>query len=178
MAPVVGNMATAVSDSDLKSMALYVASVMGKPEAEREKQGEQLAATVKTTGTGTRPQSGGTQTLAPAAGLADKDEGAVIYAAACASCHESGRPVPYGGIGLQLSTAVNAETPRNLINVVLNGLPAADGAKGPVMPGFAVAMHDQTGLDGFAAGRPSRPEGSDPCRRLVCPRSQTVRKPW
>jgi mono/diheme cytochrome c family protein len=164
MGPVVGNLAQ-VDDSDLKAMATYVAAVMGKPEAAREAQAKNLAATARTTGPGTIPQSGGFQTVAPADVLNAKEQGAAIYAATCATCHESGRPVPYGGIGLQFSTAVSGENSRNLINLVLNGLPASDGTKGPVMPGFAGAMNNDqiaalaTYLRGrFADGKPAWPD--------------------
>jgi len=139
MAPVVGSLST-VDDKDLHAIATYVASVMGEPEAAREASASKLAASVKTGGSGTIPQSGGIQAVTPAP--TDKTEGAVIYAAACATCHESGRPVPYGGIALQLSSTITDSSPRNLINVILNGVPAAEGTKGPIMPGFAGAMDD------------------------------------
>ena len=41
-----------------------------------------------------------------------------------------------------LSTAVNAPTPQNIINVTLFGLPAADGEASSVMPGFAGVVSD------------------------------------
>ena len=40
------------------------------------------------------------------------------------------------------SIGVAGESPRNLVNVILYGLPAADGATAPIMPGFAGAMTD------------------------------------
>jgi mono/diheme cytochrome c family protein len=70
------------------------------------------------------------------------DPGAAIYAAACSSCHDAGRPVPYGGLPLKLSTATNGPTPMNPINVILFGLPAPEGERGPIMPGFAGALND------------------------------------
>ena len=53
---------------------------------------------------------------------------------ACATCHESGRPLPFGGIDLALSTAPQGPDPHNLINVVLAGIPAAEGEHSPIMP--------------------------------------------
>jgi mono/diheme cytochrome c family protein len=50
--------------------------------------------------------------------------------------------VPYGGINLALSTAINGENPRNLLNVLLAGLPAADGVRAPIMPGFGAILTD------------------------------------
>ncbi|MFI4996084.1 MAG: c-type cytochrome [Hyphomicrobiales bacterium] len=139
MAPVTDNLAN-VPDADVRAIAVYVASVMGEPLPERRRQGDALADAALPSGTGTKPQSAGSQTVPPAA---TADAGAAIYAGACASCHESGRPVPYGGIDLSLSTTINGETPRNLVNVVLWGLPAADGVRAPIMPGFAATLTDQ-----------------------------------
>ena len=69
--------------------------------------------------------------------------GAAIYAAACASCHESGRPLPYGGIDLALSTAISSPDPRNAANIVLSGVRPVEGERSPIMPGFAASMNDE-----------------------------------
>lgn len=137
-ARVTDNLAS-VPDPDVRAIAVYVASLMGEPAQERREQGERLAAVAKAFGAGGKPQSAGSQAAPPqAAG----DMGSAIYAGACASCHESGRPVPYGGINLALSTAINGENPRNLLNVLLAGLPAADGVRAPIMPGFGAILTD------------------------------------
>jgi mono/diheme cytochrome c family protein len=68
--------------------------------------------------------------------------GAEIYAASCSSCHDGTRALPFGGIDLKLSTAVNAPSPRNLINVTLLGLSTAEGRAGAIMPGFDGAISD------------------------------------
>jgi mono/diheme cytochrome c family protein len=138
MAPVTDNLAN-VPDADVKAIAVYVASVMGEPLPERRRQGDALEEAGLPSGTGSKPQSAGSQTVPR---TVTADAGAAIYAGACASCHESGRPVPYGGIDLSLSTTINGETPRNLVNVVLWGLPAADGVRAPIMPGFAATLTD------------------------------------
>jgi mono/diheme cytochrome c family protein len=139
MEPVTDNLAT-VSDSDVWAIATYVAFLMGNPSQERRQEGEALAKVAARSGIGSKPQSAGSQTTPP---VASNDPGAAIYAATCAACHESGRPVPYGGIRLLLSTAVSADSPRNLINVILTGLPATPGQRAPIMPGFAAALDDQ-----------------------------------
>ena len=69
--------------------------------------------------------------------------GASIYAAACATCHETGRPLPYGGVNLGLSTAVSGPDPRNAVNVILSGIQPVEGERSPIMPGFAATMNDQ-----------------------------------
>jgi len=68
--------------------------------------------------------------------------GAAIYASACATCHESGRPPPYGGINLGLSTAISDPDPRNLANIVLSGVRPVEGERSPIMPAFAGSMND------------------------------------
>ena len=70
-------------------------------------------------------------------------EGARLYAAACAGCHEGPRAMPYGGIDLALSSGITGPSARNLVNVVLHGLPAAEAARSPIMPGFAATLDDR-----------------------------------
>jgi mono/diheme cytochrome c family protein len=136
MAPVADNLAS-VPDFDVRAIAVYVASLMGEP-AQRERD-ERLAVAAQPFGVGGKPQSAGSQAAPPqAAG----GVGAAIYAGACASCHESGRPMPYGGINLALSTVINSDNPRNLLNFLLGGLPAAEGVRAPIMPGFGATLTD------------------------------------
>ncbi|PZU11785.1 c-type cytochrome [Sphingomonas sp.] len=66
------------------------------------------------------------------------DPAARLYAAACASCHYNGadtvnplRPE------LALNNALTLDDPTNLIQVVLHGIDAKDGAPGVVMPAFS-----------------------------------------
>jgi mono/diheme cytochrome c family protein len=73
--------------------------------------------------------------------LAD-NPGAPIYQAACATCHDSDRPLPYSGINLRLSTALSAPDPRNAANVILSGIRPVGGEPSPIMPGFANSMTD------------------------------------
>jgi mono/diheme cytochrome c family protein len=68
--------------------------------------------------------------------------GAAIYAAACASCHDDSQPLPFGGMALPRSMGVAGESPLNLMNVILYGLPPAAGATAPIMPGFDGALGD------------------------------------
>lgn len=70
------------------------------------------------------------------------DEGALIYTGACAGCHEGPRAMPYGGINLALSSGVSAPSAQNLVNVILDGVPAAEAAHSPIMPGFAASLSD------------------------------------
>jgi mono/diheme cytochrome c family protein len=123
MADVVSNLA-AVPASDVHAIAVYMADVFGAPHAARDR-----AAVVAEARSG--------------AGKALDSAGGAIFAAACASCHDSGRPPPYGGINLALSSALSAPDPRNLVNIVLAGVRPVEGERSPIMPGFAGTMNDQ-----------------------------------
>jgi mono/diheme cytochrome c family protein len=129
MAPVIDNLAVA-SDDDLRAIAIYIASIAGPPTAERLRKGEAVLVS-----TGARGDGGNS-----GADASSSDTGAMIYRTACAICHESGRPLPFGGMDLALSTAMQGPDPVNVINVVLAGLPAAEGERSPIMPGFAGTM--------------------------------------
>ena len=128
MAPVVDNLAQ-VSDTDLRAIATYVASVAGTPSKERVEQGEKALA---------RSQGAAmTRSAGPSAGAA-------VYAGACAQCHgESGRAPLVPALNLGLSSAVRGKEPNNLLRVVLDGLTPADNKPGPVMPGFAAVLSDK-----------------------------------
>jgi mono/diheme cytochrome c family protein len=125
MAEVVGNLSS-VPASDVHAIATFMADVFGAPSPDRKRQGETVLALAK-----------------PSAASPPDSEGAKIYAGACASCHESGRPPPYGGIHLSLSTSINAADPRNLANIVLAGVRPVEGERSPIMPGFAASMNDR-----------------------------------
>jgi mono/diheme cytochrome c family protein len=125
MAEVVRNLSV-VPASDVRAIATYMADVFGAPSAEQKQRGEEALAQAKS---------------APASVPADSAGGA-IYAAACAGCHESGRPPPFGGINLALSTAISGPDPRNLANIVMAGVPPVEGERSPIMPGFAASMSD------------------------------------
>jgi len=139
MAEVTGNLGT-LPPEDIDAIATYVASVMGEPTPERQQQAEALLRQAAE-GPGEAVPAGDSQT-APTPD-APQDLGAAIYASACSTCHDSGRPQPYGGLDFLLSTAVNAPNPQNIVNVTLFGLPAADGEASAVMPDFAAVLDDE-----------------------------------
>lgn len=60
-----------------------------------------------------------------------------LYAGACASCHYNGKTLNSLRPDLALNSAVSMDDPTNLIQVILHGVSAEDGAPGVVMPGFA-----------------------------------------
>ena len=124
----------AVPEADVHAMAVYLVSLMGRTSPERE-----AAAPVGDVPASIPAASAGSQ-VAVAATLGDR--GAALYAEACASCHDSGRPVPYGGLALGLSSALHAPDPSNIVTVVVHGLAAPPGEPGAIMPGFANALDD------------------------------------
>jgi mono/diheme cytochrome c family protein len=131
MAEVVSNLSS-VSSSDVRAIAVYMAGVSGAPTPDRKRQGEAALEQAK---------SSSVKSSSVPASQANA-AGASIYAAACASCHASGRPLPYGGVNLALSTAIASPDPRNLANIVLSGVQAVEGERSPIMPGFSASMTD------------------------------------
>jgi mono/diheme cytochrome c family protein len=127
MAEVVSNLSQ-VKESDVHAIATYMAGVFGVPSPERKRQGDEVLAQAKSPST-------------PVALV--NVSGAAIYAAACASCHDSNRPLPYGGVNLALSTPISGPDPRNAANIVLSGVRAVEGERSPIMPGFADSMTDE-----------------------------------
>jgi mono/diheme cytochrome c family protein len=128
MAEVVSNLSS-IPESDVRAIAVYMASVFGAPSPDRKRQAETVLAQAKS------PNKASESSKANAAGAA-------IYTAACATCHETARALPYGGVHLALSTAISDPEPRNLANIVLAGVRPVEGARSPIMPGFASSMDD------------------------------------
>jgi mono/diheme cytochrome c family protein len=126
MAEVVSNLSS-VTEGDVHAIAVYMASVFGPPAQDRLRQAGNLKAQIKSS---------------PAQPVQADTPGASVYAAACATCHESDRPLPYGGVNLGLSTSLSAPDPRNAANVILSGIRPVDGERSPIMPGFASSMTD------------------------------------
>ncbi len=126
MAEVVSNLSS-VPENDVHAIAVYMSSVFGVPTAERLRQANERRAQIK---------------ASPAPPAQADNSGASIYAAACAPCHEAGRPPPYGGLNLALSTAFSAPDPRNAANIILSGIRPVAGERSPIMPGFADSMSD------------------------------------
>jgi mono/diheme cytochrome c family protein len=131
MAQVVSNL-SGVAESDVRAIAVYMAGVFGAPTPDRKRSGEAVLAQVKSS-------VKSPLVLASAANAA----GAAIYAAACATCHETERSLPYGGVNLALSTVINGPDARNAANIVLSGVRPVEGERSPIMPGFAASMNDE-----------------------------------
>jgi mono/diheme cytochrome c family protein len=136
MAEVVANLSM-VPDSDIHAIATYMADVFGVPTPERKRRADEVLAQANSRITAL-PSSAVPAAQASNSGAA----GALIYAAACAGCHETDRALPYGGINLALSTALSSPDPRNSANIILSGVRPSEEERGPIMPGFATSMSD------------------------------------
>ncbi len=98
-----------------------------------------------------------------------ENDGAAIFAAACAACHDGSGSLPFTGMTLALSSAITDRSATNLLNIVLDGLHPPEGAAGPIMPGFATAMSDAQleSLAAFVRNRfAAKPPWSDVAARL------------
>ena len=116
-------------EADVEAMAAYVVDMMGAPHAQRVRQGQDLA-------------------REPLARVRETPgRGRDLYRSACLECHDGARAMPFGGMPLSLSIGLHGESPRNLINVVLHGLPPARGATSPIMPGYAGALDEDQVVD-------------------------------
>ena len=92
MAPVIDNLSP-LSDGDIHAIATYIASVAGEPPPERRRQGEALLARTRSGKAGATASSADSVTVAKDSGeqgRSDVGVGGMIYASACAPCHESG----------------------------------------------------------------------------------------
>jgi mono/diheme cytochrome c family protein len=125
MAQVVANLSS-IPQSDVRAIATWMADKFGAPTPERKQRADGALTKARLSS----PQ--GDQNTA----------GAAIYAAACAGCHNTDRPPPYGGIDLRLSSGISNSDPRNVINTILSGIRPIEGERSPVMPGFADSMDD------------------------------------
>ena len=126
MAPVVHGL-TALPAADVEAIALYFADIDH--------------AAGRTTSTG--PAVARAMSYAPLGTGQEIDPDALLYMAACASCHYNAGAPRALRPDLALNSAVNLPEPSNLIQVVLNGINAGDGIPGAVMPGFGHALSDR-----------------------------------
>jgi mono/diheme cytochrome c family protein len=126
MAEVTSNLSS-VPENDVRAIAIYMTSVFGSPTQARVGQADARRADLKSP---------------PGPSPAADNPGASIYQAACATCHDTDRPLPYNGINLRLSTALSAPDPRNAANIILAGIRPVGGEHSPIMPGFANSMSD------------------------------------
>jgi len=126
MAPVVKELA-ALPDSDIRAMAVYLASFNDKAMDQAAQQA--LAARLESS-TGTRAS-------------AASSVGARIYQGACAVCHEVGGAPLFGSRpSLALNSNLHSRVPDNLIQVILHGIARPAITDLGYMPAFKESLTD------------------------------------
>ena len=126
MAPVVKELA-ALPDSDIRAMAVYLASFNDR--AIDRPASQALAARLEA--------ATGTRTLA-ASGI-----GARLYQGACAVCHEVGGAPLFGSRpSLALNSNLHSAVPDNLLQVILHGIAAPASSDLGYMPAFRDSLTD------------------------------------
>lgn len=141
MQPVVANLG-AVPEQDVRAIARYVGSILEPATAERRERAERLLAQIQTQDLRLW-QTSSTETTGSTAPQPQNAKGALLYAGACAMCHEpTGLRFSAKGIPLALSKVVALPDPRNLIHVILDGIHAPPRAPAATMPGFAGTFTD------------------------------------
>jgi mono/diheme cytochrome c family protein len=141
MVPVVRNLA-AVPEQQVRAIATYVAALAGQPAADRQKRAADALSQARRDGAAyPHIDRAGQKT---AGGDRALQNGAAVYAGACADCHDQGRHVSSGGaLHLALGTAMTIPTSANLIRLTLEGVMPPDSEPGRWMPGFADALTDE-----------------------------------
>ena len=131
MLPVTQSLAKAPRE-DAEAIATYVMSL--QPSAGANHTTTAAAATAH------KPPLDLSQ-LAPPAALAN---GATLFNAACASCHSTVAPMTTHGErpSLAQGTAVNADSPRNAVRMILDGIDWHGSAAAHFMPPFAQTFTD------------------------------------
>jgi nicotinate dehydrogenase subunit B len=126
MAPVVKEL-TVLPDSDIRAMAVYLASFN---DAAIDKPAQQALAARLETATGTRASA--------ASGV-----GARLYQGACAVCHEVGGAPLFGSRpSLALNSNLHSAVPDNLIQVILHGIAKPAATDLGYMPAFKDSLTD------------------------------------
>ncbi len=126
MAPVIKEL-SAVSDADIRAMAVYLASLNGATAS-----GDDAAIAARLDGAAT------------ATALSGRSVGARIYQGACAVCHQGDGAHALGASRpLALNSNLHGDSPDNLIQVILHGID--HGAVGDVgaMPAFGTSLNDE-----------------------------------
>ena len=136
MRSVVNNLAGA-AEPDVEAIAAYVGALVGPPTA-----GRAPKAPAPFPHAESQSQSG-SRALTTRDAITSAD-GAIIYAGACAPCHEaSGQRFSARGIHLASSKVVTMPDARNLARVTLYGITPPAASPAAQMPGFADVLTNE-----------------------------------
>jgi len=134
MLPVAHNLAIA-SKEDVDAIATYMASIAGEPSAARAQRANAVLERVA------RDADGGPVPVAATADETGRRDGAALYRAACAVCHDAGRGIGAAhAMHLALSTSISLPEPTNLLHIVQDGVRPRPGERGRWMPAFRGAF--------------------------------------
>lgn len=112
------------SESDIRAIAVYVASLMADAPAARQDKPEPIDRSV--------------------VAREKHPEAALLFAGACAVCHEPGAPMmQQGRPPLAWGTPLHQDNARNAVNIIMSGLVSPAGPAGPTMPGYADVLDDR-----------------------------------
>jgi mono/diheme cytochrome c family protein len=137
MTAVTRQLAT-IPDTDVRAIAVYVDSLMSADTAPAGSSG------VPSAGASGRPSGAPSDVANRGLQSAANTPVAAIFDGACGACHGADAPMTRDGApSIALSTAVRAPTARNMVEVILLGLPWQEGHPGPYMPGYAGALTDR-----------------------------------
>lgn len=127
MAPIVRDL-KAVPDSDIRAMAVYLASFNDKTVTPAA---QEISATQLEKLTGVRT-------------ISTPVMGARLYEGACAVCHQVGGPALFGSRpSLALNSNVHSAVPDNLIQVILHGIETPVSSDLGYMPAFKNSLNDE-----------------------------------
>lgn len=125
----------AADPADVRALATYIVSLMGKPAPAIEQRALDAAAHPLVLAAA----PAGTDPIALQLQLGQR-----VYADACARCHASGRTTGSGGaLQLPAAIAVYDPDPRSLIHIVREGIPPGPAEPGRWMPGFSAVLTDE-----------------------------------
>jgi mono/diheme cytochrome c family protein len=130
----VANNLGAVAEADVRAIAAYVAAIVGPPSGGRSERLGRPGAHGEQRSSGS-PARGGSPTITA--------DGAIIYAGACAGCHEAtGQRFSARGIQLASSKVISMPDARNLAHIILEGITSPQASPAAMMPGFADTLGD------------------------------------
>jgi mono/diheme cytochrome c family protein len=110
------------SEDDVRAIAVYFAALMAQAPAAK----------------GAPPADKGN------AADAAHPEAAVLFAGACATCHEPGAPMMQEGRPpLAWGTPLHVDTPDDTIRIIMHGLAPPAGRSGPTMPAYGESFTDR-----------------------------------
>jgi mono/diheme cytochrome c family protein len=169
-----------VPESDVRAMAVYLLSL--DPKAGNAAATADASAASSAGGAAPAPAATPVSASAQQIAASHQDQGdtqrlargAALFSSTCASCHAASAPMSAigGRPSLASSSTIGADSPRNAINLVLQGIPLRGSLSSHFMPSFAHTLSDQQIADVLAytretiAQRPAWPDLDDAVAKI------------